>query len=198
MKKNKLIAMAAACAITLTAFPLLVHGDDLPPHNSENDPLVSLSYINEVVTPAFDAKLSELATALEVLEEKIIDLELQNEALTTENNELKTELEALKENIAGLEGSGPSEQYEVVYLQKGAKLLASSPMEVILRSGTGIIVSITANGVNDITTGAELMNAKEVPLFHQLLVPRGNDGRGIQITSADAYVMVRGEYQIVQ
>lgn len=76
--------------------------------------------------------------------------------------------------------------------------MAKTPCEIILRTGSAIAVSITVNGLNDITEGTEIYNAEDIPLYHSLLVPRGDDGRGIQITSPDAYIMVRGEYEIVQ
>ena len=87
--------------------------------------------------------------------------------------------------------------YQVIRLTKGAKLLAESACEIILRSGTAIVISITINGVNDLSEGTELFNAENVPQYHSLLVPRGGDGRGIQVTSTESYIMVRGDYSIV-
>ena len=41
-------------------------------------------------------------------------------------------------------------------------------------------------------------NGDNVSFNHALIIPRGGDGRGIKITSTyGAYVMVRGEYEIV-
>ena len=88
-------------------------------------------------------------------------------------------------------------EYEVICLADGQKLLAKSPLEIILRSGSAITVSITSNGLNDLTDGTELYNAESVPLYHELLVPRGDDGRGLEVTSPEAYIMVRGDYEIV-
>ncbi len=183
MKKSKIVALAAAFSLTLTTLPMLVMGDEKL-YDPENDPLVSLSYINDVVKPEYEAKITELSSQIKALNSTVIAL---NDALN-----------AYSDKIAELEASGTSGgQYEVVYMQKGAKLLALTPCEIILRSGTAITVSITANGLNNITDGTELLNSEEVPLYNSLLVPRGNDGRGIQVTSDEAYVMVRGDYQIV-
>ena len=103
---------------------------------------------------------------------------------------------SLRKQLAELKSEPDSSGYEIVCLKSGQKLLASEPCEMILRSGSAIIVSITTNGVNDLSDGNELMNTAAAPLYHSLLVPRG-DGRGIQITSGEAYVMVRGGHQIV-
>lgn len=203
MKTYKLIALAAAFSLTLTAFPLLVMGDDAA-YDPENDPLVSLSYITEVLTPAYEKKIAELTGTVDELTETISTMhealeELEDQLSDSEKkrgeaDERLAELEAALSESAGSTLGG----FEVVYMKKGAKLLAESPCEIILRSGSAIVVSITVNGLNNVTDGTELLNAVEVPLFNQLLVPRGGDGRGIQITSEDSYVMVRGDYSIVE
>ncbi len=189
MKKIRIFALSAAFATTLSVFPMLVSGDEAI-YNSEEDPLVSLSYINEVITPAYDEKIDELTETVNELLQSVSDL---TDAL--EDSEAKvSELEA----AIGTPSESALGQYEVVYLKKGAKLLAETPCEIILRSGSAIAVSITVNGLNNVTDGSELLNAADIPLFNQLLVPRGGDGRGIQITSEDAYIMVRGDYSVVE
>lgn len=190
MKKVKIIALIAAVAVTGTVIPILATSSE-GNYDSANDPLVSLSYINEVLVPSYDKKIAELT-------EKI-------DSLSEENTKLK---ETVEKMVADSEGdteddtedaeNTASSQFEVVYLNKGAKLMAKTPCEIILRTGSAIAVSITVNGLNDITEGTEIYNAEDIPLYHSLLVPRGDDGRGIQITSPDAYIMVRGEYEIVQ
>ncbi len=183
MKNIRYMALAALLSLSLCSLPMLVHGDENL-YDPENDPLVSLSYIDEVVKPEYEAKIKELSDIITSLTDTVI---------------------ALEEKISALEGPPPEAsdgtdgQYEVVHItNKGSKLLADSPCEIILRSGTAIAVSPIENGLNNITDGSELLNAAEIPLYNCLLVPRGGDGRGIQITSEGAYVMVRGEYQIVE
>lgn len=191
MKKTHLIALAAAFSLTLSSLPLLVSGGSNE-YDPSDDPLVSLSYINEVLVPSYDKKIAELEDTVDELN---ASLKIMQESLTAADAKIAS-LEAELEKVP--EDTGNDAAFEVVYLKGGAKLLADSPCEIILRSGSAIVVSITVNGLNDITDGTELANTAAVPLFHQLLVPRGGDGRGIQITSADAYVMVRGDYQIVE
>ena len=92
--------------------------------------------------------------------------------------------------------NGADSAYTVIYLTKGQKLLSESSLELVLRSGTAETVSPYAHqGLSDMTAGAELYNGDSVPKNHQIMVPRG-DGRGIIITSAEAYVMVRGPYTV--
>lgn len=189
MKKTRIFALSAAFATALSAFPMFVSGDEAI-YNSEDDPLVSLSYINEVITPAYDEKIDELTETVNELLETVSDL---TDALEESENKV-----AELESAIGTPSESALGQYEVVYLKKGAKILADTPCEIILRSGSAIAVSITVNGLNNITDGSELLNAADIPLFNLLLVPRGGDGRGIQVTSEDAYVMVRGGYTVVE
>ena len=192
MKKTKIFALAAAFTVLLCATPVLVYGDEMI-YDPENDPLVSLSYINEVVIPGYEEMIDDLQDEVRDLTSALYRMEQTLSKANEKISKLEGKLsEAPEETADALSG------YQVVYMRKGSKLIAESPLEVILRSGTAIVVSITANGVNNITDGTELLNAAEVPLYNCLLVPRGGDGRGIQITSEEAYVMVRGDYKIVE
>lgn len=93
------------------------------------------------------------------------------------------------------EVSSADSQYEVVYLTKGQKLLPTGSAEIVLRSGTAVATAPdSTQGLSDLTSGAEIYKGASVSKNHQLLVPRG-DGRGIIITSGEAYVMVRGAYE---
>ena len=195
MKKTPIIA-AALCALMTSSFAMFVQGDELI-YDSQNDPLVSLSYINEMVVANYDKKIAEI-------NERISALTKENETLKTDRDSLQNSLvianakvESLENQLAELKNSPAASTYEIICLKKGQKLLASETCELILRSGSAIVVSITSNGVNDSTNGTELMNAAAVPLYHSLLVPRGGDGRGIEVTSAEAYIMVRGGHEIV-
>lgn len=194
MLRSRIIAAAAATALLTSALAFYVQGDDLV-YDSQNDPLVSLSYINEVVIAEYDKKLAEINA-------KISEIAKKNETLENEKNTLQASLVVANAQIAEFEKqlaelkNTAASGYEVVCLKNGQKLLATSSCELIVRSGSAIIVSITTNGVNDLTDGSELLNAANAPLYHSLVVPRG-DGRGIQVTSGESYIMVRGGYKIV-
>ena len=206
MNKLKIFSLATAFSVALTACPMLVHGDEAE-YVPEDDPLVSLSYINEVVTPEYDKKIEELTSTIDSLTKTVDKLkevldgyEYDGETTPEEDDEGPLETDDNPEETEEQPSAiAPASNYfEVVYLKNGAKIMAESPCEIILRSGSAIAVSIIANGLNDMTDGTELLNADDIPLFHHLLVPRGNDGRGIQITSEESYIMVRGDYSIVE
>lgn len=187
MKKLKTAAVAAALVVvgTLTVF---ASGDGLT-YDSTSDPLVSLSYINEVVKADYDKQINELKTTLD-------SLSAANTQLSAENASLKSQLESLSAAVAALQTGNNSSEYEIITLTAGQKIVAGGSLELILRSGSASAYSPNINGINDLTDGIEIMSGGAIPLYHSLIIPRG-DGRGIVITSPEAYVMVRGEYSIV-
>jgi len=206
MNKKRIIAFSAALAIALTTMPVFIHGDEKT-YDPEGDPVISLSYLNGVFAPVYDKKISDAEEKIAALETKVGESETKTATLETKVGELEIKLTEAESRITNLEillaqhlddeSKQPANTYEVICLKENQKLMAKSPLEIILRSGTAITVSITSNGVNDLTGGVELHNTDAVPLYHQLLVPRGDDGRGLQVTSAESYIMVRGDYEIV-
>jgi hypothetical protein len=136
--------------------------------DTTSDPLVTLSYINDVLKPQLTAEIMADVTAL-----------------------------------FGSSGTLPDSMsnFEVVYLSAGQTLTASQPLELILRSGECIAaVTSPANisngvGLSDLTAGTEVTNGQAVQRNHYIIISRA-DGRGIVITSSEAYIMVRGEYII--
>ena len=142
-----------------------------------DDPLVTLSYITEVLKP-----------------------ELKQEIYQELYDSLKADLF----NGTGLvmPGNSTSSAYTVVCLVRGQKLNALDACEIILSSGTAdCFVTSQENlnqgiGLRDCTTGEEITNQMQIPARHYVIIPRG-DGRGALVTSDVAYFMVRGAYEIV-
>ncbi len=114
-------------------------------------------------------------------------------------------LKPINEKIDALSGgnsgstAATADAFTVIELQPGQELQCTAATELILRSGSAVIVSPFENqGLCDMTAGVDLAGGVSVPKNHCLLIPRGNDGRGIKITgSGTAYVMVGGAYKIV-
>ena len=139
-------------------------------YDSTSDPLISLSYLTKYVEEA-----------LKPINEKIA---------------------ALTGGESGGDGTtapATTDAFVVIDLKPGQELQCTAATELILRSGSAVIVSPFDNqGLCDMTAGVDLQVGSAVPKNHCLLIPRGNDGRGIKITgSGTAYVMVGGAYKIV-
>ena len=160
------LGIAATCIISATEF-------------SSGDPLISKSYLDGVFLPQLtsyiDTKLTELRTSLEAY---------------------------VKDSIPAQQVQTPPAQtvsgYEVITLTMGQKLVAKdASLDFILRPGSTAKVysEIPSNGIADLSSGTELLSESEIPVNAYCLIPRP-DGRGIIATSATAYVMVRGNYEI--
>jgi len=156
VKQRKYIL--AALFITIILLAVSIHADNN--YSTENDPLVTLSYV-------------------EKLKDQIIE-------------------ELLKQSVS----VGVDSSYKVLELKSGQSLMAKGACEVILRSGkatvvvTGAVNKANSIGLSDLTDGKELTDTMQVPTNHYLIISRA-DGRGVKITSDIAYLLIRGEYEIV-
>lgn len=155
-----------------------------------DDPLVTLSYINQTLKPEITQQIHDQVYA-----------ELYKEIWTTFSEDLKTEI--LASVGVSTEGTPTAKaNYEVVMLEGGQMLNATGACEIILSSGSALCYvtspeNIAAGvGLRDCTVGAEITNGNDVPLCHYVIIARG-DGRGALVTSDIAYFMVRGAYEIV-
>ena len=118
-------------------------------------------------------------------------------------NSLKAQLESGEYTVSEA-GSGTvsapvaapaaSNEFVVLSLSKGEKVIGESGTEIILRSGSASAIGANGVGVTDVTAGTDLKDGVNISANHLLIVPR-TDGRGISITK-DAFVMVRGAYTV--
>lgn len=179
--KTKITVTALACAliIGLGAYAISGSGDlDLT-----NDPLISLSYLNEVFWPKVENAIAKAVGDVDFSDSKNDE---------TDNNTSSEEENSADQNDAA------SFEYEVLHLIQGDIVLAETPCEIILRSGSAnAYLSGNESGIADLTAGVDLMEGDALSSNHLLLIPRGGDGRGFIVTSGEVYIMVRGGYTIV-
>jgi len=142
---------------------------------SDADPLVSKSYV--------DSKLSQLITMI------------NGSAQSTDINAV-TDKDALKREIIGELAAGQNSVFIPIRAVKGQIILGGEGSEIVLRSGRAAGYCGGENGMVDVTAGAEVFNGSDIPLNHLLLVPR-DDGRGVAVTSDEAWLVIKGVYQTV-
>ena len=172
IKKATLITLLALF-LTLSIFGFAVFAEEETTYEGSDLP-VSESYV---------------LRAIGVLEERIYNkIDTMIDAVSTRIDELQSKLDSNAGQSAAV-----SVDYTVLHLTKGQSVVGGC--ELILRSGTAEALCPGANGLSDLTVGADLPDKTVIEPNHLLLVPR-DDGRGITVTSAEAYVMVRGTYKI--
>ena len=192
--KKPLFITMLAVFLTLSLFVFAVFaeetayaGSDLPV--SESYVLRAIDALEERVYSKIDTMVEALTQRLDALQTKLDSIQnappTGNPAQPAETEAPKTEPEE--------EAPAQTVDYTVVYVTEGQSVVGNC--EIILRSGTAKALCPGANGISDLTAGADLPGGTAISANHLLLVPR-NDGRGITVTSADAYVMVRGTYSV--
>ncbi len=161
------------------------------------------------------ATKTDLAT-LSANFKQIADISTKLDTLTYKINSLTSEggdIAVLKKQFASVKAQFDElcdevgQIYKVVFLPYGSIIHATEEDDTVLavlRSGSAVAISPyttpgTIQGLNDLTGGTDLVNGDALPLFHNIMIPRGgNDGRGIMITSFEgAYIMLGGDFTIV-
>lgn len=185
MKKHiKIIAavLALICALGVTVFAAS--------YDSSEDPPVSLGFVLQLK----DEILAEVEGKLDAFMQDILDSNISGSRVETET---EAETEPFPEETTPVV-QAPSMQYEVIELTNGDCLYAVSACDIILRAGTAVCIAPDASqGIADMTTAAEIYNAQALTKNHMCLIPRG-DGRGVRATSESVFIMIRGDYTIVE
>lgn len=153
---------------------------------TETDPLVTKSYIDNVVAPSI---LTSLESTLDQRETTLTDT--FNAAIA----QYKADTEALLADAGQGTTTEPenSSVFKVVVLTKGQTLRCSTGAELLLRSGTATVVATSSPGLIDSTWGTTLASGNELLTNHLYLITA--DNRGLS-ASTDVTVMVRGSYTI--
>ena len=135
---------------------------------SKNDPLVTLSYLNEKLYPELVSKISDEADAAAAEVTK-----------------------ALQQAAAQ---GGSAETYAVVTLSNGQRLVGSVGCEIMLRIGTASVSAADNPGLVDTSSASSLNDGAALTANHLYMVTIA--GNGIKATAATVKVLVRGDYTI--
>ena len=165
---NRFGKLTVTFLLVLTALTLCVSADGA--YSSEEDPLVSLSYVNDVLAPEI---MAQVMARIETEYVKIGDIS----AVAAGSYTLVTlsKAQTLMANSC----------CEVILLDGKATAVVTSSQNV--NAGAGIC---------DLTAGGVVVNDGALPANHYLVIPKA-DGRGFVVASDTANILVRGEYSIV-
>ncbi len=153
--------------LMLAVLTLGVSADEA--YSSKNDPLVSLSYVNDVLGPQIMAEVLEKIESQYVKITDITDMSAGDYTLIT----LERGQTLMAKGIC-----------EMVLLSGSATAVVTSSANV--EAGQGLV---------DITDGAVIVNGALVKVNHNVIIPK-SDGRGIIVTSEGVSLLVRGEYTV--
>lgn len=167
MKENNNKVRTLLCAIlavtVLTAFAAMAAGGA----GSQDDPLVTLSYLTDTFTGQVMDKVDGL-------------LAQRNAALSKE----------LADKLARPDAGGAS--YAVVTLAAGQTLYGEAGCEVLLRSGSARCAGEGSTGLVDTTSGGSLGASSALEANHLYLMP---DSRSVT-AAEDAVLLARGAYSV--
>lgn len=180
MKQKKWpVRLISGGLVTLTLVGVAVAAGQ---QGSKNDPLVTLSYLNDQALPAImsqvDGKVADKQTELE-----------QRLAVVVAG--YVREVEGKLNGTSGSTSSGGV--FQIVNLKAGQTVVGTAACEFLLRSGKAVCVSSTAPGLIDTTGGSTLSGGGALTANHLYLATV--DGRGVK-AATDATIMVRGGYTI--
>lgn len=139
---------------------------------SDTDPIVTKSYVEK--------RMAELESKLATSSSSNVDQKLAS---------LQTQMEAL-----ALNGGTAADDFVLVQVKAGSKLVLSESAMLILRAGSAKTIIGPGGGLADLTIGTDLVEGQSIIGNHLILVPR-NDGRGVKVTG-DSWIMIKGSYTI--
>ena len=163
MKKWKIAAAAVCVCLLFTAAYAAGAG-------SANDPLVTLSYLNNTFSQKVQTMVNDTVDAR------------------------KAEMEQALAKVLGQGGNGSGNVFTVVTLSKGQSLVGDVGCEVMLRIGTAVCGTSDSVGLIDTTSGSNLGSGGALAANHLYMVTIST--RSVTATSNTVKVLARGPYTV--
>jgi len=178
MKRNRKWTIPA-CVLALT---ILCGGVAVAAGGDENDPLITLSYLEEIFLPQVTEQVKEDTAPLQ---EKL------EETFTQQIDTYKKELEEVVSSSAGDSGSA---SFVLVDMTKGQVMSLDLGAEVMLRVGNARVDSGVNPALIDISTGGTLNKGSSLTKNHLYMASMVD--RTITATADSVKLLVRGGYTI--
>ncbi len=188
--KSRKTGIVVLVAVILVLSAVIIGAADGVAPGSEQDPIVTQSYVEQ--------KSEQIKYYIDSLIAKANE---DNAAQTQEIAKLKSELELKNQEIAKLEediknaGTGGTGRFEVVEMKRNQILIAGEGAEIIPRSGKFSAVEDAYGGLSDITSAKDLKNGAAVVNNHMLIAARG-EGRGLKALADKSFLIIKGIYTL--
>ncbi len=164
---NRISKLFTVFILMLAALTLCVSADNV--YSSHDDPLVSLSYVNDVLGPEI---MEQILKKIDAEYIKISDIHVASAGSYTYVTLKKGQTLMAKSCC------------EIILLEGAATTVITSSANVA-----------NGAGISDLTDGCVIVNGILLPANHYLVIPKG-DGRGFSVSSDTVNILVRGEYHI--
>ncbi len=193
--KNKftLIKKTAIAALMLVIFMTYFVSATNDAYVTENDPLVSLSYIENVLTPSIKS----------YVDGKVTDVSAEGVAASLmESSDFRDYISGIvKEELKNYSFSGSvsgSAEFSSVTLSAGQKITALGKCEMILQSGSCTVFGPVSSGaVKDLSAGKTLKSGSSLTVGNYVEISYA-DGSGIASLRAGTSLLIRGEYTVAE
>ncbi len=191
MKKTKKFKAAVLIAIVLITASLVYIVIAANP-GEEDNPLITLSYLNSVFKPDIEQSIKN--NVKNEVDSKI-DISVNEQIRNIIDEEISNRIEST--------GEITLQTYHAVEVPAGKTILGYAGTEIILRSGSALSIAgkdqngnlILDQGLSNTTTGKDILPGENIEKNLLHIVPR-KDGRGVNVTSY-SYFMIRGKYDII-
>ena len=168
---NVRITALALAGVCLGAGSVLAAG-------GKSDPLVTLSYLEEMVIPAIlDQVKSDTAQTQKELESKF-----------------QTQVDTYKQQLQQSGTGDDQATYTLVTLTQGQQLKLGVGCERMLRVGSATVKAATAPGLIDVTTGGERNNGAALEKNHLYMATIAD--RTVTATAGTVKLLVRGSFTL--
>ena len=137
---KRLIAFVLICIAVLSVTAVIV----IASPGDGNDPLITLSYINDTVIPNLKSYVDEKVASS-----------------SSSSNQTQTV-------VSGSAG------FSLVNIKANHTVIGDEGTEFVLRMGNGTIVATSNGGVADLTDGTDLADGTPIPANHNLLSPKND------------------------
>ncbi len=169
-----LIVLLAAAAV-FTA--VLAANETAPVPGGEGDPLVTLSYLEQV----FSARIGE---------ELRSDMDAKLQTLKGELEERIAALEAASLEVRDVAAS----VFRLIVMENGQVLTGERGVEILLRIGSASVAASSSPGLVDATTAGMLDDGAALEKNHLYMVTI--PGNGIKAVGNNVMLLVRGEFTV--
>ena len=185
MKKNQLLTRLIT--LFLAAFTVLTGTVMAAGVGSSDDPLVTLSYLNETFLPQVMKSVDEKIAARNTEVSDKLSAQIRSDAAAFERK---------YGSISGGSGelSGTVDSFAVVTLAKGQILYGDIGCETMLRVGSAVCVANSAPGLVNETTAGTIGNGDALAKNNLYMMTVTE--RGVKAAADNTKILVRGTYRV--